>query len=320
MKFASEIWLKLAFVVHKNQNDNDREKLMELYINGIRSKADIYSNSDFSQPNTKGIFINSDDADIQIRNIRIYNRALTDDEELSNYIIDRPTSKEMLQLYNNNEVMQNNKIDVNSILSKGKGVLIFERPNGLTDINRSTNKSDDFPTEKVYWYSPLGSEYNFVAKNIYTRIQGTSSTRYPIKNYRLYLSKGTSPELEVGGIINDSKKYSMRQGAPAMNLFCLKADYSDSSMTMNTGGAKLFNNTMIQLGLLTPPQQYQIDNDERITVRQSIDGIPCDVFARTSPTSEAIYYGQYNFNNETFLVVSNFSIIFDICKHFGRKR
>ena len=37
-----------------------------------------------------------------------------------------------------------------------------------------------------------------------------------------------------------------------MNLICLKSDYSDSSMSLNTGGAKLFNDVLKEMGLLTP--------------------------------------------------------------------
>lgn len=290
MKFASELWLKIAFVLH-TRSDNS---LMELYINGVRSKADIYSAGDiFIHNPAKGITIDSTGADVQIRNIRIYNRALTDDEELNNYIVDRPNITDIVSLYENNDVIgENAEVSADSLRSKGKGVLIFVRPNALDDINAANDKKKDFLTDKVYWYSPYGSQYDFVAENINIRIQGTSSTKYPRKNYRLYLAKGEGHKLTVGGEEVSDYKYSMRPNAIAMNLFCLKADYSDSSMTMNTGGAKLFDYTMRQLNLLTPPQEF----DSK--VRQAIDGIPCDVFCTTVDGGELTYYGQYNFNNE----------------------
>lgn len=290
MKFASKLWLKIAFVLH-TRNDNS---LMELYINGVRSKADVYGAGDiFVQSPAKGISIDSSGADVQIRNLRFYDRAITDDEELSNYIVDRPDGTEMLTLYDNNDVMgEDDNVSADILRSKGKGVVIFVRANALDDVNGANDKKRDFLAEKVYWYSPFGPDYDFVAENINIRIQGTSSTKYPRKNYRLYLAKGSNPTLRVGGELVSGNKYSMRPNAIAMNLFCLKADYSDSSMTMNTGGAKLFDATMRQLELFTPPQRYSTK------VRQAIDGIPCDVFCCTEDGGELTYYGQYNFNNE----------------------
>ena len=88
MKFAPDMWLKVAFVVGKRADG----RLMELYINGKRSKGDIYGTGDyFSQDNPVPITIDSSKADVEIRKIRIYDRAISDDEELNNQIIDRKT-------------------------------------------------------------------------------------------------------------------------------------------------------------------------------------------------------------------------------------
>ncbi len=84
----------------------------------------------------------------------------------------------------------------------------------------------------------------------------------------------------------------MRPGSIPINLFCMKCDYSDSSMTHNTGGAKLFNDIFKELELLTPAQL--IDNN----IRGSIDGFPIDIFASETIDAVPQYYGQYNFNNE----------------------
>ena len=94
----------------------------------------------------------------------------------------------------------------------------------------------------------------------------------------------------------------MRPGSIPMDLFCMKSDYSDSSMSLNTGGAKLYNDTMLELGLLTPPQRYQLEQAggdlNAVKIRQSIDGFPIDVFSAETADGESTYYGQYNFNND----------------------
>ena len=297
-KFASDMLLKIAFVIGRRADG----RLIELYVNGIRSKADIYAEGDnFQQDIAQSITIDSSFADIDTRVVRVYNRAISDDEELGNYIVDRQTSAEMSDLFLANEVLNEDgtNIDIDKLRAKGKGVLLFVRAGSLDPVNAENNKDTDFLSD-VYFYSPFGKEYDFVLYNCYIRIQGTSSTKYPRKNYRIYFAKGTNPILFINGIEQtavDSKgkrknKYHMRPGSIPMNLFCMKCDFSDSSLTHNTGGAKLFNGLFIELELLTPPQK--IDSN----IRASIDGFPIDIFAAETIDSEPQYYGQYNFNNE----------------------
>lgn len=290
-KFASDMLLKVAFVIGKRTEG----RLIELYVNGIRSKADIYAEGDdFQQEVAQSITLDSSYADIDARVVRIYNRAISDDEELGNYIVDRQTSNEMSDLFLANDVLneEGTSIDIDKLRAKGKGVMLFVRTGGLDPVNAENNKSTDFLSD-VYFYSPFGKEYDFILKNCYIRIQGTSSTKYPRKNYRIYFAKGTSPELYVNGVLQGEKnKYTMRPGSIPMNLFCMKCDFSDSSCTHNTGGAKMWNDVYKELGLLTPPQE--IDS----SIRGSIDGFPIDIFAAETIEEVPTYYGQYNFNNE----------------------
>lgn len=289
MKFAPDMWLKVAFVVGKRSDG----RLMELYINGIRSKADIYGTGDyFSQDTPMPITIDSDKADVEIRNIRIYDRAISDDEELSNHIIDRKTVEEMSELIQANDVLDDDtgEVSIDKLLAKGKGAILFVRANGLDEINATNNKSQDFLTDYVIIYTPWGDVIEI--RNCYVRIQGTSSTKYPRKNYRIYCAKGSSPEVWINGVKQSSNKIPVMPGDIPVKVLCPKCDYSDSSMTHNTGMAKLFNDVMKELGLLTPPQE--IDSN----IRSTINGYPVDVFSAETIDGERTYYGQYNLNND----------------------
>lgn len=299
-KFAPEEWLKVAFVIGKRTDG----RLMELYVNGNRAGADIYDSSYyFRQDSPVGITLSSDAADLEVRNIRIYNRPLTDDEVLENRMVDAGSTDDMMRIWEENDIMgETGEVDIDKLRAKGKGVMRIVRKGGLDEVNQTNNKKTDFLAD-VYFYSPFGKEYDFILRDCYIRIQGTSSTKYPSKNIRIYFSKGgTNLSLEVNGQSVESGKYSMRPGAIAMNLYCMKSDYSDSSMSLNTGGAKLFNDVMKELGLLTPPQRHQYNQGGKslnaVTVRTAIDGFPIDVFSAETADGESTYYGQYNFNNE----------------------
>ena len=301
-KFAPDKWYKVAFVIGRRGDG----RLMELYVNGNRAGADIYDNSYyFRQDTPAGITIDSAQVDVELKNIRIYNRALTDDEELENRMVDTDSTDDMMRLYTENDVLgAAGDIDIDKLRAQGKGVMRIVRKGGLDEVNETNNKKTDFLAD-VYFYSPFGKEYDFVLLDCYIRIQGTSSTKYPSKNIRIYFSKGgENLSFEMGGLSDPlgGNRYMMRPGAIPMNLFCMKSDYSDSSMTLNTGVAKLFNDVMKELGLLTPPQRFQLekaDGDIRaVNIRQSIDGFPIDVFSAETVDGENTYFGQYNFNNE----------------------
>lgn len=287
-QYSSEMWVKLAFVIGKRSNG----RLMELYVNGVRSAADIYGDSDnFMQNTPNGINISSDGANVEIRVVRVYDRDLTDDEEMDNHIVDRQTLDEMASLFEENDVLgeDGTSIDFQKLRNKGKGIMLVVRPNGLAPVNAENNKKTDFLSDVHLWL-PDG-RYVYM-HNVYVRIQGTSSTKYPTKNYRIYCAKGESPEMYVNGVQQEKLKIELRIGQKPVKILCPKADYSDSSMAQNTGGAKIWNNMMKSLGFLTPPQQ--VDS----TIRTSVDGYPIDVFSAESLEDTPEYYGQYNLNHD----------------------
>lgn len=300
--FVSDKWIKIALAI----STKDDNRLMQLFVNGNRTGADIYDTSfNFAQDNPQSLAIDSADADVEVKTIRIYSRALSDDEELDNNTVDAETSDAMMALFDENDILgETGEVDIDKIRAKGKGVLRIVRKNKLDDVYAENNKKTDFVAD-VYFFSPYGKEYDFVLKDCYIRIQGTSSTKYPSKNIRIYCAKGGETlSFTIGGVVDPlgKNRYCMRPGAIPMNLFCCKSDYSDSSMSLNTGGAKLFNDIFKELGLFTPPQRYQYEHGGKqtsaINVRTAIDGIPIDIFCAETEDGESEYYGQYNFNNE----------------------
>ena len=281
-------WKKIAFVVGRRADG----RLMELYVNGTRCAADIYGDSDnFLQDTPRGITISSAGADVEVRTVRVYDRALSDDEEMDNHIVDRTTVDEMAALFEENDVLgeDGHSIDFQKLRNKGKGIMLVVRQGGLDPVNAENNKKTDFLADVHLWLQD--GRYIYL-HNVYIRIQGTSSTKYPTKNYRVYCAKGESPEMYVNGVKQTELKIALRVGQKKVKILCAKADYSDSSMAQNTGGAKLWNNLMKSLGFLTPPQQ--VDSN----VRTAVDGFPIDVFSAESLEDTPTYYGQYNLNHD----------------------
>ena len=292
-KFASGMTLKIAFVVQEKK----ASRLMTLYVNGILCGAKQYASTDsLLQAEPTNIRITSESADVEVRNMRVYSRALGDDEELANYMVDRPTSDEMVVLFEKNQVMddEGTDVDIDKLRAMGKSVMRIVGDVNL--VNQTNNKKFEVPVD-IYFYSAYGKEYDFIIYQCGLRIQGTSSTTYPRKNYRIYFSRSTKygTKLYVNGVEVADFKYSFKPGARPIDIFCLKADFSDSSSTHNTGAVRIVNDIWKRCGWLTPPQMAYKGNYD---VRIGVDGFPIDLFYDNNGTGENVYLGKYNFNNE----------------------
>ncbi len=292
-KFASGMTLKIAFVVQEKKGN----RLMELYVNGILCGAKQYASTDsLLQETPANIRITSESADVEVRNMRVYNRALGDDEELANYMVDRPTSDEMVVLFEKNDVMndEGTDVDIDKLRAMGKSVMRIVGDVNL--VNQTNNKKFEVPVD-IYFYSAYGKEYDFIIYQCGLRIQGTSSTTYPRKNYRIYFSRESKygTKLYVNGVEVADFKYSFKPGARPIDIFCLKADFSDSSSTHNPGAVRIVNDIWKKCGWLTPPQAAYKGNYD---VRIGVDGFPMDLFYDNDGTGENVYLGKYNFLNE----------------------
>lgn len=292
-KFASGMTLKIAFVVQEKKGN----RLIELYVNGILCGAKQYASTDsLLQGTPANIRITSESADVELRNLRVYNRALGDDEELANYMVDRPTSDEMVVLFEKNQVMddEGTDVDIDKLRAMGKSVMRIVGDVNL--VNQTNNKKFEMPVD-IYFYSAYGKEYDFIVYQCGLRIQGTSSTTYPRKNYRIYFSRSEKygTKLYVNGVEVADFKYSFKPGARPIDIFCLKADFSDSSSTHNTGAVRIVNDIWKKCGWLTPPQAAYKGNYD---VRIGVDGFPIDLFYDNDGMGENVYLGKYNFNNE----------------------
>ena len=288
-KFAAGEWYRLAFVVHPK----GATRLLEIYINGIRSGVVSYGQGDsLLQAEAMPFRASAEAADLDLRALRLYSRALTDDELLGNYIASRPDPSELIALYERNEVLgERGEVSLEKLRSQGKSVLRIV--GNVPLVNETNNKKYEEQVD-VYFYSGFGKEYDFVCKGAGLRIQGTSSTTYPRKNYRIYLDrkKKYNTTLTVGGVEQKELKYAFSPGAVPVSIFTIKADFAESSSTHNTGLAKLIDEAFRKAGILTPPQKTNKG------VRIAVDGFPCDAFFAGQAAGENTYLGKYNFNND----------------------
>lgn len=336
-KFEPGTNVKVAYTFYPNVSTNEQRTLIGFYEDGVESAASRWTgkvNFDIEQELT----FNSVGADLLIKNVRIYNKALTDDEAMDNYIVDRnhledtPGEPGVRSLDEDNRVLdESGKVSLQKLLAMmprrknsalifiGSGSVESEVPSSSDTMNvldalaQLNDKKANKLVRKIAFYNGEHPEMSFIAENVFTRIQGTSSVNYSRKNWRIYFQKTASGyaatlsygEIDGNGvqqnpITTEGKQnlFRLRPNSVGVKLACPKCDFSDSSMTTNTGGARFFTDGMKEMGLLTPAQRYAADHGLTEDYRVSIDGLPCDLFAAMSEDEDLTYYGQYNMNND----------------------
>lgn len=157
--YASGEYYHIALVVHPESE----QKNVRVYINGVLSKADVYQDTIFRQRTPQDIVLDSTAADLEIRHLRVYDTALTDEEVLRNYITDRPTLEQMEEMRMRNDVIDSQTGDISwdKIILKGCGALNIVMDGGLESISgKSTDTKTRYKVRELIFRSPYGRSYD----------------------------------------------------------------------------------------------------------------------------------------------------------------
>ena len=297
----------LTFIVNRNATTVDKD-ILYIVNNGVVERSTSFSSSDSININ-QPIVIGSDQADVILHSVRVYSDAISVENALGNYVVMSP---DMLSIAYRNNVLANGVVSYNAVKNfiPTFKITCLEGYN-MDIINNATTKKANIRAD-IEYTNPFDNTLNFTVKTAYICPQGTSSLSYPIKNLRLYTGTKKEPDCKMydaDGNQIAGGKYAFRHGSQPVDCWTLKADYAESSMSHNTGTAKLWNDSMktmkVNLGThgdvyvcQTRAQRAALANNYKQDVRTAIDGFPCVVFYQNSIADELIYMGQFNFNND----------------------
>jgi len=193
----------------------------------------------------------------EIYNLRAYNRALSMEEVLTNYISDIEDASE-----------QNNMIRRNALMgttSQDLPVMEFY----FTESDWNSLSKEDKKYGRVTFTNFNGDTENF-DKNMRCQFQGTSTLAYAVKNYKIRLYD--TLKTKNGQLAGDKKyKFDLGNGIESF-VFTLKADYMDSALMRNTATG----NFVADLGTELSPSQEYIPS-----CRTSIYGFPILLYVTT---------------------------------------
>lgn len=165
------------------------DRFILFWADGIPVGISVYPQTEtFRQTKPQFITIGSDQCDVDIYTVKIYNRSLTENEHLRNFIADAPTPQEMLDRYNRNDILVDGQIDPEKLVQQNPGCHAY-----VYEIPKMTTSKDD--KVKGCNYTELYGENNTFGNPYYKaintgdgariRVQGTSSAAYGVAAFNL---------------------------------------------------------------------------------------------------------------------------------------
>lgn len=298
-KYKPRERMKLAFFITKERNA-DYVRYVYSSIDGKLCFPDRYAEGDTFVCNSRMKFGNAEgNATIKIYSIRVYNKCLDYDQEWQNVAIESDDVR--AEIAKNDVLTNDGRISYDKVKNL-MPCLLITMPN-IEDYWATQSKSENFTGDAIYTH-PTDPSKNFTISNAIYRKQGTSSLSYPRPNVRLYSNKENAQMFDYEGNPVVKGLYSFKDKAQPVNIWTFKADFMESSMSHNTGIARLWNDIFYKVQIdnkyvcRTKAQQAAIDNNYQYDVRTAIDGFPCCIFYRHNEQDSISYMGQYNFNND----------------------
>lgn len=302
VSYNSEEFVKFDVVINRREGSTNKG-LLFIYTNGNLSAAVNVIASDYIRSNEQLTFAATDKAKLDIKQIRIYNVPLNSDQVLNNYILYQDSTSNMTKLYDKNNILSSDgtTFDTEKLAAQCPVMIIT---GNIPVLENTSNKKEQIIVD-VNYINMQDPTKSFTMKGAAMRPQGTSSMSYPKKNFRLYTNQVDDTEVyDYQGNKVEDKLYAFKDNAQPVDVWCLKADYAESSGTHNTGIARLWNKVMYDAvidgehKLRTKAQVAALSNNYKYDVRTTVDGFPINLFYKLDDDSELVFIGKYNFNND----------------------
>lgn len=303
--------IRLSFVIeprgsikYKLEDGTDMSgQCVNIYINGQYAKSHVYPDDArfFSQEYIK---MGSNTCILNVYDVRIYNRGLSEAEILQNYNASPLAVQDKLLRFEDNDVLTDDgDVDYYKAIYKYPCLLAtgplspYKGANGVKmegkyESGWTLTKPDDnggYTTELELLDKDLNG--NWVSSN---NVQGTSSQKFPLKNYKVYLAQvvynedGT-PQTEVkDGVVKTKTKkvkYSLKgKDANGNDLsigestLCFKADYmsSDHANTFNANLADTLFDDVTESQRIDPRVQNTVWGFRCLLFRRDDIGAPIE--------------------------------------------
>lgn len=275
---------------------------VNIYINGQYAKSHVYpDNARFLSQ--EYITIGDNSCILNVYSIRIYNRGLNQNEILQNYNASPLSVGSKLERFEDNDVLNDDgDVDYDKAICKYPCLLVtgpLSPYKGANGIKMKGKYESGLTLTKPDGEGGYTTEFDLLDKDAAgnwvcsNNVQGTSSAKFPIKNYKVYLAKNVTDE--EGNTSSKKVKYSLKgvdENGEDLSIgestLCWKGDY------MSSDHANTFNAVLADT-LFDDVLEAQKEDPR---VRNTIYGFRCLLFRRDDIGSPIEFAGDGALNND----------------------
>ena len=296
---------EFAFVIEKANAEEDGKGYIKLYCDGDLIGASKYTAGQSAIKQSEQISFSGTAGELYMYRLLSWEKEMADEQINDEFVIGKSDTDEMIALNKKNDILTDNKIDLNKALEMCD--CLVEMPHGdykLETLDNVTDTSTKIYTDLYLFCKDKGMSLIF--ENVETTNQGTTSAFYPTyKNRKYKLKKATIramyPELAPQALLDAiaNKKIILRGKSIPFDKVCLKVNYA-SPDKVNTPISRINNDMQKALGeeYMTPAQNaYYADENNTLDLRTSIDGNSVLVFkSDTGNINDAYFWCRGDWN------------------------
>ena len=192
--------IHLAIVVQRNYASNSSTNLIRIFINGcenvtfsIQNSSKLYNNSDYNY-----LRIGQQSSDFYLYNMRLYEKALSGQQLVANYLNALIESEELSRrgIKNDNDILDGGVVSYDICKAKGYNTLVIETDKDIPSLD--TPNTSGLRVNVLLEYNDH-PEWNVKINNTPIDGQGTTSSKYAKWNLRNKVDKEATwiyPNLE----------------------------------------------------------------------------------------------------------------------------
>ena len=269
--------IRATLVIMPNVYGNLNFNLCSIYINGKKNRTFMYESNDYWAHNGN-IVIGSNNADIDLYGLRIYDNGLSATAVHKNYINWLPTTEDKAAEVENNTIYNalGTQIDFNAVKAK-KNVFVFDNV-----FPSYTDTAKRIGTLSIYYAEHPQRSIPSIT-NVEMSGQGTSSKKYLEWNEKVKVDKIKSIITYADGTTT-TKKFRMFQGVPLCSSVTFKKNWASSMQDHKAASVNAYTDIYKKMGLTN--EAMALDPEVRVSVYQE----PFIAFQKTvNEEGETVY-------------------------------
>lgn len=277
-----------------------------IYVNGVIVRMINYDMAAWRQPTPQNIVIGSEECDVELYTVRIFDKSLNYQQMINNFAFDTPELEDKIAIARRNNVLDSaNKVDFAKVAAAlpGTPYKIWEIPRMPTGKKDWVKCNTEFvnPQWVLDQHGHAMAPFTCIQHDI--ALDGTSSLSYP-DPYKNWADKYNGEwTIHLGSTDLVITKYSITVGvADEETEFVDKVNFASSEGISNILAMNAYHKILIGAavqypGLLTPMQAEQQAEGKDITYRHSISGFPIIGWLReyVSGTPTVRFLSLFNF-------------------------